>query len=246
VEKEILSEELPGTDIRSIPLIFFEAPSVCPPFEEREDFLFIGSFPHTPNVDAVVYFCHEIFPLVRKKLRKVNFHIVGYKPPLEVLELNDIPGVIVHGFVKDVNPLFNKCKLSIAPIRYGSGIKGKITRSLSYGVPVIATSVAVEGMELEDGEHVLIADDPQQFAEALVKVYRSRKLWSDMSIKGMERVLQTYTVAALQKPVGEMMKEINPRHRQMELQMSGSQAAELPTVSTARKGLQGKENPDGG
>jgi glycosyltransferase involved in cell wall biosynthesis len=223
----MLSRELPGADIRTIPLIFFEAPPTCPPFEERKDILFIGSFPHTPNVDAVLYFCQEIFPLVRKKLPKVNFHIVGYKPPLEVMELNDIPGVIVHGFVKDVAPLFQKCKLSVAPIRYGAGIKGKISRSLSYGVPVIATSVALEGMELNAGEHVLIGDTPQQFADALVKAYRSRKLWTEMSTSGLERVLETYTVAALQKPVEDMMRDINPRHTLWELHMKETRQVEL-------------------
>ncbi len=217
VEKEMLSRELPEAEIRTIPLIFFEPPTTCPPFSEREDILFIGSFPHTPNVDAVIYFCREIFPLVRKKLPRVKFHVVGYKPPLEVMELNDIPGVIVHGFVKDVTPLFQKCRLSVAPIRYGAGIKGKISRSLSYGVPVIATSVALEGMELEDNEHVLVGDTPEEFTNALVKAYRSKKLWTEMSSKGLERVLQTYTVAALQKPVEELMRAINPRHKLWEV-----------------------------
>jgi hypothetical protein len=82
-------------------------------------------------------------------------------------------------------------------------------------------------MELDEGEHVLIGDTPQQFADALVKAYRSRKLWTDMSTSGLERVLQTYTVAALQKPVEDMMRDINPRHTLWELHMKETRQVEL-------------------
>jgi glycosyltransferase involved in cell wall biosynthesis/SAM-dependent methyltransferase len=217
VEKELLQKDLPGVKIAAIPLIFFDMIPDPPPFEEREDFLFIGSFPHPPNVDAVVFFCDEILPKVQRKLPGVKFHIVGYAPTPEVVALADRKGVVLHGFVKDVDPLFRKCKLSVAPLRYGAGIKGKIARSLSYGLPVIATSLAVEGMEFVDGEHVLIADDPTQFARALVKAYTDKDVWTRMSQIGRSQVLKTYTLASLLHPAASLMREVNPDDKQIDL-----------------------------
>jgi glycosyltransferase involved in cell wall biosynthesis/SAM-dependent methyltransferase len=217
VELEILKGELPSVDVRLIPLMFVETAYDCPPYEEREDFLFIGGFPHTPNVDAVVYFCNEILPLVRISLPDIKFHIIGNSPPPQVLALANLPGVIIHGYMRDISPMFRACKLSVAPLRYGAGIKGKIGTSLAYGVPVVATSIAVEGMEIEAGQHVLVADTPQQFADAIVHLYKTKDAWTRLSENGRDRMLQTYSPAAGYRRISMLMKDIDPQHKQIDL-----------------------------
>lgn len=217
VEKELLAKDLPEANIRLIPLIFAENPAEIPPYEERKDFLFVGGFPHKPNVDAVLYFVNEVFPLIRERLPGITFHVVGSAPPREILDLGKRDGVIVHGFVKDIAPLFNQCRLSVVPLRYGAGIKGKIATSLSYGVPVIATRVAVEGMEITPGEHVLVGDDPAEFAEAFVQAYRSEELWTRLSRAGRDQALREYSELAGYRRIASLMQEIDPNYRSLNL-----------------------------
>ena len=214
---ELLKKELAHADIRLIPLIFVDNVYEIPGFEDRTDFLFIGGFPHLPNVDAVIYFCDEILPLIRQKLPDVKFHIIGNAPPAQVLELANRDGVIVHGFVKDVTPLFRKCRLSVAPLRFGAGIKGKIATSMANGVPVIATRLAAEGMDIEADKHVLVADDPQQFADAFIRAYRSEDLWTQLSENGRHQALRVYSATAGYRRISKLMEDINPKHHQIDL-----------------------------
>src|SRR5438046_4884631 len=102
---------------------------------------------------------------------------MGDKWPPEVGALGT-DNVIVIGLQLDVRPFFESVKLSVAPLRYGAGIKGKINQSIAFGVPVVATSLAVEGMELTDHKDILVADEPQDFAHALTELYESKELWN--------------------------------------------------------------------
>lgn len=216
VEKEILQRELPHADIRTIPLIFVEAEYEYPPFEARRDILFIGSFLHNPNIDAVLYFHKEILPLVRKSIPDIKFHIIGNAPPPEVTALHNGSGTVIHGHIKDISTIFHACKLSIAPLRFGAGIKGKIATSLAYGLPVVATSLAAEGMEIEAGKHILVADEPQHFADAVVDAYTSEDLWNQLSRNGHDRVLESFSTAAGHRLISRFMKDINPGHKQLD------------------------------
>lgn len=217
VEQAILQQEIPDTVVKLIPLMFVEPVHDCPAYEERKDFLFIGGFPHAPNVDAVLFFCKEVLPLVKASLPEATFHIVGNSPPGEVLALGEQPGVIVHGYVKDIAPIFKMCRLSVAPLRYGAGIKGKIGTSMTYGVPVIATSIAAEGMEIEANKHVKVADNPKDFADAIVGLYTSRELWTQLSENGRDQMLRIYSPAAGQRRIASLMREINSSHKQIDL-----------------------------
>ena len=216
-ELEILKKEAPDANVRWIPLLFSEMAADCPPFEERKDFLFVGGFPHKPNIDAVLYFSKEILPLIQARIPNIKFHIVGDAPPAEVLALGQQEGVIVHGYVKDLTPLFEASRLSVVPLRYGAGIKGKIATSLAYGVPVIATGVAVEGMEVEAGKDLFVADDPRSFADAFARAYQSKDVWSQLSENGQKRALQSYSSMAGRRRIASLMQEIDPTSKRLEL-----------------------------
>ena len=93
--------------------------------------------------------------------------------------------VIVHGYVEDIAPYMDGCRVSVAPLRYGAGVKGKVNMAMSYGLPVVATPVAVEGMHVESGEDVLVADDAQAFADAVIRAHEDEALWNRLSANGL-------------------------------------------------------------
>jgi glycosyltransferase involved in cell wall biosynthesis len=163
-----------------------------PPFALRRDWLFIGGFQHRPNIDAVLFFVEEIYPLVVDRLPDTKFYIIGDKAPPEIVALAS-DRIIVAGLQRNVRSFFDSVRLSVAPLRFGAGIKGKINQSMAFGVPVVATSIAVEGMNLVDHEHVLVADEPQDFAHALIELYESEELWKRLSQNGISKTQELYS-----------------------------------------------------
>jgi GT2 family glycosyltransferase/glycosyltransferase involved in cell wall biosynthesis len=153
-------------------------------FQKRSGIVFVGGYQHTPNVNAVKYFVAEIMPLLRKQLPGVSFYAVGSNPPVDIQALAS-KDVIITGFVEELAPLLNKMRVSVAPLRYGAGIKGKIGTSMAAGLPVIATAIAVEGMSLTDGENILVADSPKEFAKAIVKLYQNDVVWKRIRDNGL-------------------------------------------------------------
>lgn len=217
IEKQLLADELPSADIRMLPLLFHYMPGPSSQtFNKRSDIVFIGGFRHQPNVDAVVFFSKEIWPLILKSLPAARFLIVGSDPTDEVLELGNLPGINVLGHVKDLKPIFSSVLLSVAPLRFGAGLKGKVAASLGHGVPVVATRIAVEGMGLTDGEDALIADTPGAFAEAVSRVYQNPELWHKLSSQGFKRVYELYSEEAGRSHIKNLMNSLNVKHNDFE------------------------------
>ena len=191
VEKAVLQEELPGSRIDVVSNIH-RVKGRQQPFSERKDILFIGGFEHYPNTDAVIYFVRNILPEIKERLPGIKFYIVGSKPPRTVRELAS-DSVVVTGFVKDIGPYFNNVRVSVAPLRYGAGVKGKINTSMSYGVPVVATAIAAEGMYLTHGKDILLADTDDAFADAVVSLYEDEQLWYALSDNAFENIHQHFS-----------------------------------------------------
>jgi len=187
-EKETLQKEDPSLNVQVISLIHTIIESTKP-FTERRDLLFLGAFLHVPNVDAALWFIREIFPRIRVLEPGIRIFIVGDRPPSEILALSS-DDVIVTGYVKDLSGYFNDCRVFVAPLRYGAGVKGKINQSMSRGLPVVTTHIGAEGMGINDGEHVLIADDPEVFAQKVLKLYRDEDLWKTIAVNATEHIRQ--------------------------------------------------------
>ena len=183
VEIELLRSLLPEANLHLFPVIM-DIVGSTQTFADRRDIIFIGGYQHSPNVDAVKYFTEDIMPLLRKQLPGVCFYIVGSNPPVEVQELTSVD-IIVTGFVEDLTPLLDKMRVSVAPLRYGAGIKGKIGTAVVRGLPVVSTSLAAEGMSLTDGENVLVADSAEAFANAVAKIYQDEALWNRINCNGL-------------------------------------------------------------
>ena len=205
VEQRLLREARPDKSIEIVPTIV-DVPGSSTPFSLRRDFLFIGGFQHTPNIDAVIFFLEKIYPLVNERLRSAKFYIIGDKAPPEVVALAT-DNVIVTGLQPDVRPFFESVKLSIAPLRYGAGIKGKVNLSMGFGVPVVATSLAVEGMALIDHQDILIADEPPDFARAVVELYESEELWNRLSENGIKKTKAHYSISAARKRLRHLFSD---------------------------------------
>ncbi|KAF1720347.1 glycosyltransferase [Pseudoxanthomonas wuyuanensis] len=171
------------------------------PFAQRRDLVFVGGFRHPPNVDAVRWFVDAVFPLIRAQLPEVEFYCIGSDPPAPVAALGQRPGVRIHGYVPDIAPYMDGCRVALAPLRFGAGVKGKINLSMAHGQPVVATSCAVEGMHLRDGWDVLVADDPAAYAAAVVDLYRDEARWNRLAANGLDNVRHHFSLEAARATV---------------------------------------------
>lgn len=194
-EQKLLAELLPDSKVVCFPWIF-EPRGKGPPFASRSGVMFLGGYGHPPNVDAVEYYVRDIHPLLKQKLPTgVTFTAAGSSPPasLKAMQSDDI---LVPGFVPDIEPVLNSARIMVVPLRYGAGIKGKIVTAMAYGLPIVTTSVGAEGMELVDGEHVLIADTPEAFAEQVARLYGDEALWHRLQAAALDYVHRTTSRAA--------------------------------------------------
>ncbi|MDB9433870.1 glycosyltransferase [Microcystis aeruginosa] len=158
-------------------------------FDQRSGLVFIGSYNHPPNIDAVKWLCLEIMPLVWAFRPDITVNLLGSNLKDEVKELAS-DKVVVTGYVPEVEPYFQKNRIFVAPLRFGAGMKGKIGQSLSLGLPTITTRIGAEGMGLIDHQDVLIADTAEEFAQAVIELYDNRELWqklADNSLKTIKR-----------------------------------------------------------
>jgi glycosyltransferase involved in cell wall biosynthesis/GT2 family glycosyltransferase len=158
-----------------------------PRFEARAGVVFVGNFRHTPNIDAVLDFSQNVWPLIRADLPGAQLTIVGTAPPDAVLALAS-DDVDVTGWVPEVDSYLDAARVSVAPLRYGGGVKGKIGEALGRGLPVVTTTVGAEGMALRDGEHALVADAAHEFAGAVLRLHEDRGLWERVSAAGRAHV----------------------------------------------------------
>lgn len=188
-----------------IPLVLDARPN-RPDRGGREGIAFVGGFGHTPNVDAVMWFIENVWPLIRSERPDLTFHVVGSNPTREILGIEQ-PGIKVHGYVEDLYAVLDRMILTVVPLQYGAGIKGKIGSSLSAGVPVVSTMIGAEGMGLIDGTEIIIADAPRDFARAVLKVIDDSFLWNGLSEAGLGFIERNYAT----KVVREQLKRLLAR-----------------------------------
>lgn len=165
-ERDVLLEEEPSLQVHVVPNVHGEE-HTGRPFEERNGVLFVGSFPHHPNRDAAHWLVEEIMPLVRLEDPDIPAFIVGSSPTEDILALES-ESVRILGWVPDLTNLLEHARLSVAPLRYGAGVKGKVGESMAHGLPVVTTRLGAEGMGLEHEYDVLVADGAEAFASEIL------------------------------------------------------------------------------
>jgi len=183
-EAKILHKEDDSLNFALVPNVHIPINDV-PDFEGRKNLMFLGGFQHPPNIDAAKYLVTEIFPTIRKKLPGVKLNIVGSNPPKSIKDL-EADDIIVTGYVPDISGFLKESKAMLSPLRYGAGVKGKITQSLAFGLPVITTKIGAEGINLTHSENCMIANNSEEFIENTIKVYEEKELWNKLSKNGLK------------------------------------------------------------
>jgi glycosyltransferase involved in cell wall biosynthesis len=202
-ERKVLEAQVPEANVAVIPTIHNIAPRVTP-VDQRKGLLFVGGFEHPPNADAAVYLIREVMPLVWNLLGDVSVTIIGSSVPPEVEKLAS-SRVDVRGWVEDLEPLLQSARALVAPVRFGAGVKGKITQGLAAGLPVVTTPVGAEGLGGSDGENMLIGGDTDALAERIVRVVEDDVLWGSLSRGGQELIAGGFSLDVLDERMRELL-----------------------------------------
>jgi len=202
-EQAFLRELAAGADVRLVSNVHELSPTVAP-WDARRGLVFIGGFQHPPNVDAVLWYARQVLPIVRRRLPGVKTYVIGSQmsAAVKALATDDLA---ILGHVPDVAPYFSGCRVSISPLRYGAGVKGKVNLAMSYGLPVVATPASVEGMHLTDGEDVLVAGDAEAFAAAVQRAYEDRALWEKLSAGGRVNIERHFSRAVARAALRDLL-----------------------------------------
>ncbi|MEO6801124.1 MAG: glycosyltransferase family 4 protein, partial [Rhodanobacter sp.] len=193
-EETLLAELAPQASVEVLSNIH-EVHGRGRPRAPRRDLVFIGGYGHPPNSDAMRWLAQEILPRLRQAMPEIQLHVLGDVPDARQRELAT-PGLQFHGRVPELAPWLDACLATLAPLRFGAGVKGKINMAMSYGVPVIGTTIAVEGMQLTNGVDVLVADDVAAFVDAVRRLTTDEALWQHLSDHGLENVRHHFSAAA--------------------------------------------------
>lgn len=169
------------------------------PFKDRSDLLFVGSFRHQPNQDAVFYLRNEIMPLVWKSIPDLKITIIGSYVTQEIQELQTNTFKVV-GFVDELLPYLQKSKLFVAPLRFGAGIKGKIGQSLEHSLPLVTTDVGAEGFDFGSQKEIMVANEKENIAQKIIDLYTTEKLW-DKASASCEDILKPFSLLNTEKQV---------------------------------------------
>jgi len=207
-EADLLAKVLPEATVCVVPNVH-ERRDAGPAVDGRTGMLFVGGFAHPPNADAVRWFVDSVLPLVRSEVPDAVLRVVGRGAPEDLLaHVEQNPGVEILGWLPSLDDVYAESRVSIAPLRYGSGVKGKVGEALSHGVPVVGTRVAMEGMHIEHGVSGWIADGAADFAAGVVRVLRDETLWTVLSDGGRAHVDEVLGDAAFERSVVEALARV--------------------------------------
>ena len=182
VEKAVIqSHTLDSTQIARCPWVS-QTKTPVPAFDDRADIAFLGGFDHPPNLQAVEWFVVNVLPLLRNVIPDIRFRVYGSNVPKKLIEMaSKDESIIVEGWVENVSEVYDRCRIFVAPLRSGAGIKGKVIGALCHGVPTILSPVAAEGIAIADGVDGLIADKPESWVTSIKSIYADRLAWESMS-----------------------------------------------------------------
>ncbi|WP_269790078.1 glycosyltransferase [Stenotrophomonas sp. Iso1] len=173
-------------------------------FDATADLLFVGGYQHHPNQEAVAWLREEIMPALRRRLPGIVLHLVGDMPEQDAARLRS-DDIVVHGHVPSIEPFLQRSRINLAPLRSGAGVKGKINQAMSHGLPVVATSIAAEGMFLQHGENALIADSAEDFAAQVVRLYQDAALWQKLSRNGYQNIEEHFSSNLAHRTLEELL-----------------------------------------
>lgn len=203
IDKEVLKRHISDKRIDVIPNVvdtdFFTSKQIE---SFRNRLIFVGTMWYEPNLDAVRFFIQDIFPLIRDKIKDVELLVVGEYVEKDISFLKEKEGVRFVGYVDDIRVFLKNASVFVAPLRMGSGTRLKILTAMAMGIPVVSTRIGCEGLEVEDGKDIFIADTPEEFADKVIKLIKDEELRKKISENGRNLVEDKYS----RKKVIEIIK----------------------------------------
>ncbi|GAB5558392.1 MAG: glycosyltransferase family 4 protein [Synoicihabitans sp.] len=190
----------------------FDHAAFRPTPDPEPTILFCGAMDYTPNVDGLKWFFAEADPVLREKLPGRRILIVGKNPVAEVIAYGDLEGVTVTGEVPDVRPYYQKSWVQMVPLRIGGGTRLKIVESLAIGCPVVSTTIGAQGLDLDNEQHLLLADSGASFAASLARVLGDYELRGRLAEAGRKRTLERYTWSALGGQLSDYYETLLENH----------------------------------
>jgi glycosyltransferase involved in cell wall biosynthesis len=149
---------------------------------------------YLPNEDAVLYFCNSILPLIRKSNEQISLRVVGIQMPESIRKLSARPGVTIVGKVNDVAPEYERTRVMVVPLRAGSGTRIKILEAFSFGIPVVSTAVGAAGLDVTHEVQLLIADTPEEFAAACLRLIDDERLAETLAEKAHQWLVNHHSL----------------------------------------------------
>lgn len=186
--------------------------------EDYPSVIFRGIMNFLPNIDAAVYFAKEILPFIRREVPHLKYYIVGPNPTKEIKKLASDPLNLVTGYVEDIRLYISRAIVNVCPMRIGSGIKNKILEAMAMSKPTVATKLACEGIpEVKDGENILIADTPGEFAGKVIFLLKDEKLRKKIGEQGRKFVMENYTWQKTAEKFEKLYEEAIEKHKALNL-----------------------------
>jgi len=182
--------------------------------EEYASLIFVGSMSYQANVDAMLYFHSRIYAKIKKNLPETKLYIVGREPTKEIQSLSSDKSVVVTGYVEDVRPYLARASVVLAPFVSGTtGIKNKVLEAMAMAKPVVSTSMGVQGITLVTNDHVIIADEPDEFARHVVELLCDKQLRQKIGHNARKLVESSYSWGSMAEQLNEVItKAHDKRH----------------------------------
>ncbi|MEW6572045.1 MAG: glycosyltransferase family 4 protein [Bacillota bacterium] len=170
--------------------------------------VFYGHLRYPPNADGIKWFCTEIFPKIREEIPNAELHIIGKEPPAELVQYSNHSGITLTGYVPDIRPFLAQASVVVTPIRFGAGIRNKVLEAFAVKRPVVSTSLGCEGLSVEPGIHLEVADTPSIFAEAVIRLLRDPTRRSSLAENSRHLVKEKYEWNVIGKKLRTLLLEI--------------------------------------
>ncbi len=194
VEREIVAKDFPYKHVVTVPLFFYDnVPAGQADFNSRKGIMFVGGFGHAPNVDAVTWFAANVFPKILTVVPDLNFYVVGAAPPPEILRLAS-ESIKICGQVSEdeLEQLYQQIRMIVVPLRFGAGVKGKTIEAMQRGIPLVSTSIGIEGIQ---GIDVFLRpkDSDVDFADEVISLYSDVNKWCDISKESLRYIRSNFS-----------------------------------------------------
>lgn len=206
IERRRVDLLAPITVVPNVAHSISQAPQIA--LLEKPQLLFVGNLSNPANVDAVLFFAHQIWPLVVEHCPECCFVVAGRTPTPAILALGQDRQIQVKANVPDLSKLYQTATAALVPLRFGAGTKLKLLEAFGYGVPVVSTSVGCEGVPVESGQHFLLADGPDAFANACLTLLKQPKLRQQIATAAWDYIQAHHNAIAVQNKVARVFSQV--------------------------------------